>query len=112
MALLFAINLSGFSQNKKTYHIKRTHRAPKIDGILNDDIWQESEEAKDFTQFRPEMGIKDTMGIKTIVKVTYDDNAIYFGAYLYDDPSKIMRQITTRDNFGQSDFFWNCYQPQ
>ncbi|WP_339918110.1 DUF5916 domain-containing protein [Yeosuana marina] len=111
MALLFAVNLSGFSQTKKTYHIKRTHKAPKIDGVLNDDIWQESEEAKDFTQFRPEMGIKDTVGIKTIVKVTYDDNAIYFGAYLHDDPSKIMRQITTRDNFGQSDFFGIIINP-
>ena len=56
------------------------------------------------------MGIKDSTGIKTIVKITYDDNAIYFGAYLHDDPSKIMRQMTTRDNFGQSDFFGDYHQ--
>ena len=102
---LIAFSISGFSQEKKTYHIKRTQKAPKIDGVLDDEIWKISEDAKDFTQFRPEMGVKDTLGIKTIVKITYDDNAIYFGAYLHDDPSKIMRQLTTRDNFGQSDFF-------
>ncbi|WNH11722.1 DUF5916 domain-containing protein [Thalassobellus suaedae] len=95
----------GFSQNKKTYHIKKTNKAPKIDGVLDDDIWLNSEEAKDFTQFSPEMGVKDSTEIKTIVKITYDNDAIYFGAYLHDKPSKIMRQYTMRDNFGQSDFF-------
>src|SRR5690606_33508161 len=70
-----------------------------------------SEEAKDFIQFKPEMGIKDTLGSKTIVKVTYDDDAIYFGAYLHDDPSKIIRQITTRDDFGQSDYFGIVINP-
>jgi hypothetical protein len=106
-----AINLSGYSQNKKTYHIKRSQKAPKIDGVLDDDIWKISEDAQDFTQFRPEMGVKETDSIKTKVKITYDDNAIYFGAYLHDDPSKIMRQLTTRDNFGQSDFFGIIINP-
>ncbi len=108
---LIAINLSSYSQNKKTYHIKRTQKAPKIDGVLDDDIWKISEDAQDFTQFRPEMGIKETDSIKTKVKITYDDDAIYFGAYLHDDPSKIMRQLTTRDNFGQSDFFGIIINP-
>ena len=39
------------------------------------------------------------------VKVTYDDQAIYVSAYLYDDPNLIMKQLTSRDNFGQADFF-------
>lgn len=98
-------------KNKKTLHIVRTENPPKIDGILNDDAWKNAEEAKDFTEFRPKMGVKDSTEIKTIVKVTYDDNAIYFGAYLHDDPSKIMRQLTTRDNFGQSDFFGVVLNP-
>ncbi|MCB0445663.1 MAG: carbohydrate binding family 9 domain-containing protein, partial [Gelidibacter sp.] len=98
-------------KNKKTLHIVRTKNPPKIDGILNDDAWKNAEEAKDFTEFRPKMGVKDSTEIKTIVKVTYDDNAIYFGAYLHDEPSKIMQQMTTRDNFGQSDFFGVVLNP-
>ena len=105
ISFLIAFALSGYSQNKKTYQIKRTHRAPKIDGFLDDEVWKTADTAKDFTQFRPEMGIKDTDSIKTMVKIAYDDKAIYFGAYLHDNPSKIMRQLTTRDDFGQSDFF-------
>ncbi|TJY37802.1 DUF5916 domain-containing protein [Pontimicrobium aquaticum] len=111
--LVFAITIysTGVSQNKKTYQIKRANTAPKIDGVLNDEVWKHSAEAKDFTQFKPEMGVKDTIGSKTIVKIAYDDNAIYFGAYLQDDPSKIMRQITPRDLFGQSDVFTIIINP-
>lgn len=111
ICFLIVFNLTGISQEKKTYQIKKTTSPPKIDGILNDEVWQNAEEAKDFTQFKPEMGVMDTLGIKTIVKITYDDDAIYFAAYLHDDPEKIMRQMTTRDDFGQSDFFWHHYQP-
>ena len=111
IVVLFAFSLTNYSQDKKTYNIKRAQKAPVIDGVLDDNVWQISDEAKDFTQFKPEMGLKDSTEIKTIVKVTYDDEAIYFGAYLYDDPSKIMKQQTTRDDFGQADFFTIVLNP-
>jgi len=111
ISIFLAFNILGYSQERKTYHIQRTSLAPKIDGILDEAIWKSSDEAKDFTQFRPEMGLKDSTEIKTIVKVTYDDDAIYFGAYLHDDPSKIMKQLTTRDDFGQVDFFTIVLNP-
>ncbi len=93
------------AQDKKTLNISRADTAPKIDGKLDDVIWQNAEIATDFIQFRPEMGITLSNEERTEVKVTYDDEAIYVAAYLYDDPDKIMKQLTARDNFGQSDFF-------
>ena len=93
------------SQEKKSINIQRISKPPKIDGLLDDTAWQNAEVATDFVQFRPEMGITETPETRTVVKIAYDDDAIYVGAYLYDDPSKIMRQFTSRDNFGQSDFF-------
>ena len=101
----FSISSMLAQEEKRSLHIVKTTTPPKIDAILDDEAWLTTEVATDFTQFKPEMGLKDTVGIKSIVKVTYDDNAIYFGAYLHDDPSKIMNQLTTRDNLGQSDFF-------
>lgn len=85
--------------------------APKIDGILNDNVWKNAEEAKNFTQFRPEMGVVEKEYQKTIVKIVYDDNAIYVGAYLKDKPENIQKQFTSRDNFGQSDFFGVVFNP-
>ena len=48
---------------------------------------------------------------KTTVKMAFDDNAIYVSAYLKDKPEDIQRQITSRDNFGQSDFFLVVLNP-
>lgn len=108
---LFCVSSMRAQGEKQSLRIVKTTTPPKIDGILDDEAWLTAEIATDFTQFRPEMGIRDTIGIKSIVKVTYDDNAIYFGAYLHDDPSKIMNQLTTRDNFGQTDFFGIVLNP-
>ena len=109
-AVLFFCNYT-LSQNKKSLNIERTAKAPKIDGRLDDDIWKTADIATDFIQFKPEIGNSALEEERTEVKMTYDDNAIYIGAYLYDDPSKIMKQLTSRDNFGQSDFFLVALNP-
>jgi len=105
LLLTLFISFTILSQEKKTLNIVKTAIAPKIDGILDDEAWINAEDAKDFTQFRPTMGVQEKAHQKTIVKMTYDDNAIYIAAYLHDKPEDIQRQFTNRDNFGQSDFF-------
>jgi Domain of unknown function (DUF5916)/Carbohydrate family 9 binding domain-like len=105
LLLTLFISFTILSQEKKTLNIVKTAITPKIDGILDDEAWINAEEAKDFTQFRPTMGVQEKAHQKTIVKMTYDDNAIYIAAYLHDKPEDIQRQFTNRDNFGQSDFF-------
>ena len=97
--------------NKKRLNIRRTNKIPKIDGILNEAIWQNADIATDFIQFRPEIGNTLTKEKRTEVKMTYDDKAIYVAAYLYDDPKLIMKQLTNRDNFGQTDFFSVIFNP-
>jgi hypothetical protein len=109
LALLVIGNIN--AQTKKTLHIERTTIAPKIDGVLNDIIWKNAEVATDFIQFKPEIGNKAPKEERTEVKITYDDQAIYISAYLYDDPSLILRQFTKRDDFGQSDFFLVVLNP-
>ncbi|WP_298757474.1 DUF5916 domain-containing protein [uncultured Psychroserpens sp.] len=96
---------------KKQLQIKRTNIAPKIDGVLDDKVWEDADIATDFIQFRPDMGKAATEDIKTIVKLAYDDTGIYVSAYMYDDPSLISKQFTSRDNFGQSDFFLIVLNP-
>ena len=108
---LICFSLILLSQEKKSLQIDRVLTPPKIDGVLNDEAWLHAEEAKDFTQFRPDMGISELDHQKTIVKMVYDDNAIYISAYLHDDSQNIMKQLTSRDNFGQSDFFLVVFNP-
>lgn len=103
--------LSVKAQEKKTLHIERTEIPPKIDGVLNDDIWRTADQAKDFIQYRPEMGLSLKPFQSTVVKMTYDDQAIYVAAYLKDMPENIQKQINQRDNFGQQDFFGVILNP-
>ena len=99
------------AQTKKTYQITRTQKAPTIDGVLNENIWDNLQIAADFVQFKPEVGKSPAKEKRTEVKMCYDDNAIYISAYLYDNPKDMMRQFTQRDNFGQSDFFEIVFNP-
>ena len=109
--LLLLFTTLSFAQIKKSLQIEKTTASIKIDGKLTEDIWQDAQEAKDFIQFRPTMGVPDSVHNKTIVKMAYDDTAIYVSAYLYDDPSKIAKQFSSRDNFAQSDFFGFIVNP-
>jgi len=113
--LLFTTTLL-FSQThitKKTLTIKRSlNKAPKIDGLLNDDAWKGLEIARDFIMLEPNNGEKENPDYKTEVKVLYDDEAIYVSAMMYaPEPSKIAREFTNRDNYGQADHFTLVLNP-
>ncbi len=82
------------AQTRTTVAVK-TASPPKIDGNLDDPAWQEAPVLSDFIQNIPNYGqpaIKNTE-----VRILYDNTAIYIGAYLYDDPAQIRKQITSRD---------------
>jgi hypothetical protein len=89
-----------FSQEKSLQALKTT-LVPKIDGNLNDPAWVNIPVATDFIQNYPATG--QPASLKTAVKIIYDNTAIYVGAYLYDDPSEIRKQITARDAEQQKD---------
>jgi hypothetical protein len=109
--IVFCCGISSYGQEKKTLEAKRTQTPPKIDGILNDEAWQNADIATGFIQFEPDIGNTRPFEERTEVKISFDDKAIYVGAYLYDDPKSIMKQLTARDNFGQADFFMVVLNP-
>ena len=93
-------------KNKKTVTTQRVAIAPTIDGDLDDLAWKDAQIATNFVMLKPTMGVKTPQELRTDVKVVYDDRAIYIAAYLFDDkPNEIPMEFTTRDNFGQTDYF-------
>lgn len=101
LSLLLLGCVSLFSQ-VKTLQAVKTDQPPVIDGNLDDTAWKEAPVvATDFIQNFPTFGLPASQ--KTIVKAAYDNSAIYIGAYLYDDPSQIRKQITARDEDQQKD---------
>lgn len=97
LLLLYAI---AFPQTKSLEAIK-AEQAPKIDGELDDPVWSTAPAATDFIQKFPNYGSPSL--VKTVVKILYDNYAIYIGAYLYDNPDLIRRQLTARDEEQQTD---------
>lgn len=79
---------------------------PKIDGILNEESWQQAEEAGNFFERSPNNGQPEGPDFRSTVKILYDNTGIYFGAKLYDkEPSKIAKELTERDNISNDDIF-------
>ena len=101
--ILFSI--FGYSQ-KKVIQTQFTSEKIVIDGKPNEKIWNTVPTAKDFVMFEPDNGKPIPAGKKSEVKVVYDNDGIYISALLYDDePNKILKEISKRDNFGAADLF-------
>ncbi len=94
------------SLEKKKLKTKLIQSPISINGQLSENEWSTADIASDFIMLRPDNGKSIAESKKTEVKILYDNEAIYIGATLNDeDPSKIMKEITQRDNTGSSDFF-------
>lgn len=105
LLLFFIIGFCTYGQ-KKTLQAKFSAENITIDGKMNEEIWQTAPIATDFIMFEPDNGKPISENKKTEVKVLYDNNAVYVLAVLHDnEPNKISRELTNRDEFGVSDVF-------
>ncbi|MBN1651139.1 MAG: carbohydrate binding family 9 domain-containing protein [Bacteroidales bacterium] len=93
IAPLFADNTE-----KKIYNTKKTEKAPLIDGLLDEEIWEQVEWSGNFKQSSPNEGEEPSQ--QTKFKVLYDDNNLYFYIKAYDsEPDKISKLLARRDQF-------------
>ena len=75
--------------------IKKAKAAIKLDGILDDQDWQDAAVAKDFWEKYPDNKIRATT--KTEVRITYDDHNLYFGIICYDSSTHHIVPTLKRD---------------
>ena len=73
----------------------------KIDANLDDEAWKNIEATGNFITYSPVFG--NISKRKTVVKIAYDNTAIYVGAYMYDNPVNIRKQLTARDVIDRQD---------
>ncbi len=96
--LLTLISLCSFftavTQVKSLPAVK-TAQSIKIDGNLNDAAWKEAPSATGFIKTFPTFG--EAASRQTVVKLLYDDAAVYVAAYMYDDRKNVRKQLTQRD---------------
>lgn len=83
------------TQNRIAY-AHRISEHIKIDGVLSEDAWIDALPNDEFLQYEPFNGSYPSE--KSLVKILYDDNAIYIGATLSDDePNLIYKEFGQRD---------------
>jgi uncharacterized protein DUF5916/cellulose/xylan binding protein with CBM9 domain len=79
----------------------KINQSIKIDGDLDDEAWKQIMPTGDFITSAPVFGKPSSR--KTEVKIAYDNAAVYVGAYMYDNPENIRRQLTARDVIDRQD---------
>ncbi len=76
-----------------------------MDGVLDEDIWQNALAASGFTQQRPDEG--QPASERTEVRVLYNEQTLYIGLWAYDsDPAQIIATQMARDgDLADDDYF-------
>lgn len=97
------------SQEQKTVQAIRANGPITIDGVLEEEVWQE-EGYSNFVQSDPTDGAQPTE--KTTVWVAYDEKSLYVAARLNDSqPELIKCRLGRRDDFVDSDWFIFAVDP-
>lgn len=106
LILLLSGSLTAFTQAPAATPLKnitavRTKVAPKIDGLIKDSVWQQTEPASGFIINSPDYG--KPASLRTEVWLLYDDEALYVAVKNYDNPSSVRKQLTARDGEQRQD---------
>ena len=89
---------------KKNIETARTNIPPHIDGKLDDACWATGNVATDFTTNAPQFG--NPAALKTEVRITYDNTAMYVVAFMHDNkPEKMLSTLTKRDQLRNVETF-------
>ncbi|MBI4551838.1 MAG: carbohydrate binding family 9 domain-containing protein [Candidatus Latescibacteria bacterium] len=108
--LMGAVNMNGWAQeatprridlskvdfNQYTIQMVKVEQGPRLDGVLDDEVWQRSPVATGFIQWDPDYLAPSTE--RTEVRALYDEENLYISAMCYDsEPDKVVGRETRRD---------------
>ncbi len=88
---------------QRTAHARRAETPPRLDGIIDEEIWLRAPVHEGFTQSDPDNG--EPASLRTTFQVAYDDDALYIAGVCYDDPDSVTARLARRDEWRERDFF-------
>lgn len=109
LLIFFILLLSSFFAigQEKQIQVKavRISSPIKIDGSINEEAWKQAPLITNLVEMRPNFGKAENEKNKTEVYLLYDDEAVYFGGFLYENNTdSISTQLSGRDGIGVNDF--------
>ena len=81
LRLLCFVPICLFAQDD-AYHIYRTNNPIKIDGIIDEEVWNGTQVIKNFHQYFPSDSSLANSEVE--IRMTYDENYLYMGAKMYN----------------------------
>jgi len=73
----------------------------RVDGRLDDEVWQKASPITDFIQKEPVEGAPPTDAMD--VRIVYDDSVLYVGARMHSQDGRIQAPLGRRDNVDQAE---------
>jgi hypothetical protein len=73
----------------------------RVDGVLDESVWERATPVTQFTQIRPDEG--RAASERTEIRILFDDAAIYIGARMYDS-QPVSTRLGRRDQWMSSDW--------
>ena len=99
---LLSISTGGDAQTERELPRMSAHRTSeeiKIDGMLDEPVWQNVEPIRQLYQIQPDQGEPATE--KSEIRILYDDKKLYFGFVFFDSEiDKIVANDMRRDSSG------------
>jgi Domain of unknown function (DUF5916)/Carbohydrate family 9 binding domain-like len=84
-------------RSTKSLRAVRVQTPPRVDGVIDDTVWEAGEPVTDFVQQEPHVDAPATE--RTRVRVLYDDEALYFGVECFQrSPGGVVGRERRRDN--------------
>ena len=100
MCMLF-VPIGADAQTEKELPRMSAHRTSdeiKVDGVLDEPVWQSVEPIRQLYQITPNQGEPATEASE--IRILYDDKKMYFGFIFYDEMDKIVANDMRRDSQG------------
>lgn len=97
-ALLAQETLRTSLVEQKSLKAVRVATAPVLDGVLDDEVWQQAEKVTDFHQIRP--GDHTEASEATELYVIYTEDALYVGSRMFDSEPEDISAPTIRHGQG------------
>src|SRR5215510_4285985 len=104
LAIIVCATLTLRAQEPAEFTIARAVEPPKIDGILNDEVWnREPLPLGEWVAYNP---LRDGRADqRTEIRIAYDDRYLYFAFHCFDtEPDKIRTTISRRDTAFNDDW--------
>lgn len=93
--LLLLFPILAFTQSELPYQVKLTNEKIKIDGVLDETVWQNTPSVGEFWQYFPADTVKAQL--QTEIRITYDNKNIYVAAKCHARDRKFVILSYRRD---------------